>query len=80
MAWSAASRPGQIRRELGFALAEHASTSVGTGVAGYAAGVLSLVPLSVTGWVLGGGCAALILLAGWGLFAMLRGRGGNDGL
>lgn len=50
------------------------------GSAGYAAGVLSLVPLSVTGWVLGGGCVALILLAGWGLFVVLRGRGGKDGL
>jgi len=50
------------------------------GSAGYAAGVLSLVPLSVTGWVLGGGCVALILLAGWGLIVALRGRGGKDGL
>jgi hypothetical protein len=50
------------------------------GRAGYALWVLSLVPLSVTGWVLGVGCGALILLAGWGLIVALRGRGGKDGL
>jgi hypothetical protein len=47
------------------------------GAVGYAARVSSLVPLSVTGVVLFTACLALVVVAGLGIFALLRGRRGE---
>ena len=44
---------------------------------GYAALVPSLIPLSVTGVVLFTACLVLVVLAGLGIFALLRGRRGE---
>jgi hypothetical protein len=46
-------------------------------VGGYAAQVLGLVPLSVTGLVLFTACLVLAVLAGLGIFALLRGKRGE---
>ena len=47
------------------------------GAVGYAALVSSLIPLSVTGVVLFTACLVLVVLAGLGIFALLRGRRGE---
>jgi hypothetical protein len=47
------------------------------GAVGYAARVSSLVPLSVTGVVVFTACMVLVVLAGFGIFALLRGRRGE---
>jgi len=47
------------------------------GAVGYAARVSSLVPLSVTGVVVFTACLVLVVLAGLGIFALLRGRRGE---
>jgi hypothetical protein len=47
------------------------------GGVGYAARVSSLVPLSVTGVVVFTACLVLAVLAGLGIFALLRGRRGE---
>jgi len=39
--------------------------------------VPSLIPLSITGVVLFAACLALVVLAGLGIFALLRGRRGE---
>jgi hypothetical protein len=44
---------------------------------GYAAQVSSLVPLSVTGVVVFTACLVLVVLAGFGIFALLRGHRGE---
>lgn len=47
------------------------------GLAGYAARVLSLIPLSVTGLVLFTACLVLVVLAVLGIIALLRANRGE---